>query len=239
MILYLKVGKLIGSPALKASAADSRNDMITTGGILVAMVVMALAGINIDGLVGLAVSVFVIISSIETIKEQVAPLIGIKPTRERVKMISDKILSYPGILGIHDLVLHNYGVHNDFVTVHVEVDSSQSINEIHDIVDKIEMDFKDEMGISITIHMDPVEVGNEKLDDLKAQIKTALDELDPELNCHDVRMVEGKEFTRVIFDCVVPPDKHYTSEQLISYLKEKVKADCKLDFVVEIDIPFC
>ena len=239
MILYLRVGKLIGSPALKASAADSRNDMITTGGILVAMVVMALAGINIDGLVGLAVSVFVIISSIETIKEQVAPLIGIKPTRERVKMISDKILSYPGILGIHDLVLHNYGVHNDFVTVHVEVDSSQSINEIHDIVDKIEMDFKDEMGISITIHMDPVEVGNEKLDDLKAQIKTALDELDPELNCHDVRMVEGKEFTRVIFDCVVPPDKHYTSEQLISYLQEKVKADCKLDFVVEIDIPFC
>ena len=87
--------------------------------------------------------------------------------------------------------------------------------------------------------MDPVEVGNAKLDDLKAKIKAALNELDPELNCHDVRMVEGKDFTRVIFDCVVPPDKHHDSEQLIAYLKEKVKADCKLDFVVEIDIPFC
>ena len=239
MGLYLKIGKTIGSPALKASAADSRNDMITTGGILVAMVVMAMTGINIDGLVGLAVSIFVIISSIQTIKEQIAPLIGIKPTRERVKMISDKILSYPGVLGIHDLVLHNYGVYNDFVTVHVEVDSSQSINEIHDIVDKIEMDFKAEMGISITIHMDPVEVGNKKLDDLKVKIKNALETLDPELTFHDVRMVEGRDFTRVIFDCVVPPDKHYGADRIIDYLKTTVNAGYKLDFVVEIDIPFC
>ena len=239
MILYLKVGRTIGSPALRASAADSRNDMITTGGILVAMVVMALTEINIDGLVGLAVSIFVIISSIQTIKDQIAPLIGIKPTRERVKMISEKILSYPGVLGIHDLVLHNYGVHNDFVTVHVEVDSSQSINEIHDIVDKIEMDFKEEMGISITIHMDPVEVGNQKLDDIKALIGKALSSLDPELTFHDVRMVDGKDLTKVIFDCVVPPDKHYDSEMLASYLKQEVRYSCNLDYVVEIDIPFC
>ena len=239
MLLYLKVGRTIGSPALKASAADSRNDMITTGGILVAMVVMRITGINIDGLVGLAVSVFVIISSIQTIKDQIAPLIGIKPTRERVKMISDKILSYPGVLGIHDLVLHNYGVHNDFVTVHVEVDSARSIVDIHDIVDKIEMDFKEELGISITIHMDPVEVGNQKLDDIKALIGEALNRLDPELTFHDVRMVDGKDQTKVIFDCVVPPDKQYDSETLVSYLKQEVRYSCNLDYVVEIDIPFC
>lgn len=239
MLLYLKVGRTIGSPALKASAADSRNDMITTGGILVAMVVMAITGINIDGLVGLAVSIFVIISSIQTIKDQIAPLIGIKPTRERVKMISDKILSYPGVLGIHDLVLHNYGVHNDFVTVHVEVDSARSIVDIHDIVDKIEMDFKEELGISITIHMDPVEVGNQKLDDIKALIGEALTKLDPELTFHDVRMVDGKDLTKVIFDCVVPPDKHYNSDTLVSYLKQEVRYSCNLDYVVEIDIPFC
>lgn len=239
MLLYLKVGRTIGSPALRASAADSRNDMITTGGILVAMVVMAITGINIDGLVGLAVSIFVIISSIQTIKDQVAPLIGIKPTRERVKMISDKILSYPGVLGIHDLVLHNYGVHNDFVTVHVEVDSSRSIVDIHDTVDRIEMDFKEEMGISITIHMDPVEVGNQKLDEIKALIGEALGRLDSELTFHDVRMVDGKDLTKVIFDCVVPPDKHYDSDMLASYLKQEVRYSCTLDYVVEIDIPFC
>ena len=239
MLLYIRCGKAIDSPAMKASAADSRNDIITTAGILVAMIVMAITGINIDGLVGLAVSIFVIISSIQTIKEQIAPLIGIKPTKERVKMIADKILSYPGVLGIHDLVLHNYGVHNDFVTVHVEVDSSRSMNDIHDIVDKIEMDFKDELGISITIHMDPVEVGNKKLDDIRSRIGAALKKLDPELTFHDVRMVDGKDLTKVIFDCVVPPDKHYSSDFIINYLKQEVVYDCNLDYVVEIDIPFC
>ena len=239
MILYIRCGKAIDSPAMKASAADSRNDIITTAGILVAMIVMAITGINIDGLVGLVVSIFVVISSIQTIKEQVAPLIGIKPTKERVKMIADKILSYPGVLGIHDLVLHNYGVHNDFVTVHVEVDSSKSINDIHDIVDRIEMDFRDEMGISITIHMDPVEVGNKKLDDIKTQIGAALKKLDPELTFHDVRMVDGKDLTKVIFDCVVPPDKHYSADMIAGYLKREVRYDCNLDYVVEIDIPFC
>lgn len=239
MIVYIRCGKAIDSPALKASAEDSRNDIITTAGILVAMIVMAISGINIDGLVGLVVSVFVVISSIRTIKEQVAPLIGIKPTHERVKMISDKILSYPGVLGIHDLVLHNYGVHNDFVTVHVEVDEAQSIVEIHDIVDKIEMDFKDELGISITIHMDPVQVGNEKLDDIKAKIAAALKKLDGEITFHDVRMVDGKDLTKVIFDCVVPPEKHYSADQIACYLKQEVKCGFNLDFVVEIDIPFC
>ena len=239
MILYIRCGKAIDSPAMKASAADSRNDIITTAGILVARIVMAITGINIDGLVGLVVSIFVVISSIQTIKEQVAPLIGIKPTKERVKMIADKILSYPGVLGIHDLVLHNYGVHNDFVTVHVEVDSSKSINDIHDIVDRIEMDFRDEMGISITIHMDPVEVGNKKLDDIKTQIGAALKKLDPELTFHDVRMVDGKDLTKVIFDCVVPPDKHYSADMIAGYLKREVRYDCNLDYVVEIDIPFC
>ena len=203
------------------------------------MIVMAITGINIDGLVGLVVSIFVVISSIQTIKEQVAPLIGIKPTKERVKMIADKILSYPGVLGIHDLVLHNYGVHNDFVTVHVEVDSSKSINDIHDIVDRIEMDFRDEMGISITIHMDPVEVGNKKLDDIKTQIGAALKKLDPELTFHDVRMVDGKDLTKVIFDCVVPPDKHYSADMIAGYLKQEVRYGCNLDYVVEVDIPFC
>lgn len=239
MLLYIRCGKTIDSPAMRASATDSRNDMIITGGILVAMVVMAMTGINIDGLIGFAVSIFVIISSIQTIKEQVAPLIGIKPTRERVKMIADRILSYPGVLGIHDLVLHNYGVHNDFVTVHVEVDSSRSINDIHDFVDKIEMDFREEMGISITIHMDPVEVGNQKLDDIREQIGTALGKLDPELTFHDVRMVDGKDLTKVIFDCVVPPDKHYSSELIADYLKREINYDCNLDYIVEIDIPFC
>ena len=239
MALYGDYGKAIDSPALKASAADSRNDMITTGGILVAMVVMSLTGINIDGLVGLAVSVFVIISSIGTIKEQVAPLIGIKPTPERVKMIADRILSYPGVLGIHDLMLHNYGVHNDFVTVHVEMDAAMDVLESHELADRIETDFRDELGISVTIHMDPVMVGNQKLDDIKLQIASVLEKFDPEVTFHDVRMVEGRENTNIILDCVVPPEKGYTAQVISGLLKAGVKSDCNLTFVVEIDIAYC
>lgn len=238
-ILYRKYGKAIDSSALKANSDDARNDMVSTGGILVALVVMKITNINIDGLIGLAVSVFVVISSIGTIKDQLEPIIGIKPTRERVKLITDKLMSYPVVLGIHDLVLHNYGVHNDYVTVHVEFDSRIPVMEAHDLIDNIENDFKGKLCTELTIHMDPVVVGNPKFDTIKADLVKALKDFDSELSIHDVRFVEGPTHTNVVFDCVVSPDKRYSEKQIVDYLSEHVKADTKLNFVVEIDIPYC
>ena len=238
MLVYGRFSRLIDSNALKASASDSRNDILTTLGIMAALVIVAVFKINIDGLIGLLVSFFIIFNSIKTIKEQVAPLIGIKPTKERVNMITGKIMGYPGVLGVHDLVLHNYGVHNDFVTVHVEMDAGRSFLESHSIVDQIETDFRNELGINITIHMDPVVLDNPKLDEVRRQVVGALKELDPAVSFHDMRLIEMPHVTKVVLDCVVPPEKGYTAEQISRYLHSKVKLDCPLYFVVEVDVPF-
>lgn len=239
LIVYRKFAKVINSNALEATALDTRNDIITTTGILISMIVMGYFKINIDAYVGLAVSLLVVYSSIGAIGESLEPIIGIIPTPEQVKEISDKLLSYPVVKGIHDMVIHNYGVHNDFVTVHCEVDSSKSILDIHDEIDNIENDFREQMGISVTIHMDPVVIGDPFLDDIKAQVNSALRELDPEVNFHDFRMVDGKTHTNVIFDCVVPQEKDYNQEYLKKYLGSKIKTDRNLFFVIEVDRPYC
>ncbi len=238
MFVYKDFSKAIGSKTLEANATDTRNDIISSSAILVSMIVMGVFKINLDGYIGLAVSVFVIISSIDTMKEELEPIIGIVPTQEQVKVITEKLMSYEICKGIHDLVIHNYGVHNDFITVHVEVDSKLDINYVHDKVDNIEADFKKE-GMALTIHMDPIELGNPILDDYKEQVRKLLQEKDPEIKFHDFRMVRGDSHTNLIFDCVIPHEKSYTQDELGNYLKKNINTDENLFFVIEIDRDFC
>ncbi len=239
MVVYKDFAKAIDSNTLQANAEDTRNDIISTFAILVAMVIMGVFKVNVDGWLGLCVSIFVIISSIKTLQEELEPIIGIVPTPQRVKEITDALMSYDVVRGIHDLAIHNYGVHNDFVTVHVEVDASMSMLEAHDKIDNIERDFRNKMGIALTIHMDPLIVGDPKMDALMAQIGEKLQKLDPTLHFHDIRMVDGPSHTNVVLDCEVPQDKNYTSEFLANYLSENVKWNTQLYFIVEIDRPLC
>ncbi len=239
MCEYFHFAKAIDSGTLKATATDSRNDVITSAGILASMVVMGVFKLNIDGYVGFAISVLVIISSVGTVKEALQPIIGIIPTQEQVKALEAKLTSYPAVLGVHDMIIHNYGVRCDFVTVHCEVDASRNICDIHDDMDRIEDDFRTNEGIQLTIHMDPVVIGNPKLDDLKAQVSKALGELDDTLMFHDFRMVDGPTHINVIFDCVVPQNKNYDGVFFNKYLSERVNSDKTVYFVVEIDRPFC
>ncbi len=239
LVVYGSFAKAIDSNALRASAQDTRNDIISSLAILAAMVVMGVFKINVDGYLGLAVSLFVIVSSIQTLREELEPIIGIVPTEQRVKQITDMLKSYDVVMGIHDLAIHNYGVHNDFVTVHVEVDASMSMLEAHDKIDNIERDFRNKLGIALTIHMDPVIVGDPKLDALIAQIGGKLQKLDPTLHFHDIRMVDGPSHTNVVLDCEVPQEKNYTGEFLSSYLKANIVWDTPLYFIVEIDRPLC
>lgn len=240
MLVYLDFSKAIESNTLKTSAIDTRNDIISTTAILISMLIMKKLGINIDGYLGLAVSLFVIYSSSQMIKEVLEPIIGIIPTKERVEEITKKILSYDYVQGIHDLVIHNYGVHNDFVTVHVEIDSNMNMLEAHDLMDNIENDFKENLGISLTIHMDPVVIGNEKVDKLKKLIITTIHNLDNELEIHDFRIVEGTTHTNILFDCVVPYEKDYTADYIKEYLNKNIKPEQeKYYYVVEIDRPYC
>ncbi len=239
MFVYLDFAKTINSNTLKASAVDTRNDIISTTAILISMLIMSKFNINIDGYLGLAVSLFVIYSSIQMIKEVLEPIIGIVPTKERVDEIENKILSYDYVQGIHDLVIHNYGVHNDFVTVHVEIDSAMDMLEAHDLIDNIERDFKEQLGIDLTIHMDPVVIGNEKVDNLKQLIIETIKQFNECLDIHDFRIVEGKTHTNILFDCVVPYEKNYNKDEIVKHLINNIKPENeKYYYVIEIDRPY-
>ena len=240
MFVYLDFAKTINSNTLKASAIDTRNDIISTTAILISMLIMEKLNINIDGYLGLAVSIFVIYSSVQMIKEVLEPIIGIIPTKERVDEIKQRILSYDYVQGIHDLVIHNYGVHNDFVTVHVEIDSKMDMLEAHDLMDNIENDFKEHLGIDLTIHMDPIVIGNERVDNLKQLVTTTIHKLDECLEIHDFRIVEGTTHTNILFDCVVPYEKDYTADDIVKHLVKNIKPENeKYYYVIEIDRPYC
>lgn len=239
MYVYNDFAKAIKSDTLKASAIDSRNDVISTIAILIAMIVMKIFNINIDAYLGLAVSAFVIYSSIKMIIETLQPLIGIVPTEEQVKEIVDKIMSYDGVLGIHDLVIHNYGVNNDFVTVHVEFDANMDVVVAHDMMDIIEADFKKNNGIQLTIHMDPIVIGNPEIDDLKEKIKAEVLSINKDLLMHDFRAVEGKTHTNVLFDVVVPLDVQLDHDEFIKHLSDKFSTEkFKYHFIVDFDTPY-
>lgn len=239
MLVYLDFSKAINSNTLKANSVDTRNDIISTTAILISMIIMGIFKINIDGLLGLAVSGFVIYSSIGMIKEVLEPIIGIVPTEEQVNKITEKILKYDYVEGIHDLVIHNYGVHNDFVTVHVEIDSKMDIMKAHDMMDNIEKDFKDELGICLTIHMDPIVVGNPEIDMLQTKVVQAIHKLDKELKIHDFRVVKGITHTNILFDCIVPFEKEYTEDSLKEHLMKEIIPENEIYYyIIQIDRPF-
>lgn len=239
MKVYYNFSKKINSNALKTCGIDTKNDIITSFGILLSMIIMDIFNINIDGYVGLFVSVIVIYSSIKAIKEILEPIIGIRPTEEQVNEIKNKILSYDSVLGIHDLVIHNYGVNNDFITVHVEVDSRMNMMDAHELVDNIEKDFK-ENNKDLTIHIDPVVVGDKKVDELKEKVIESIKKLDNELDIHDFRVIKDRSHIKVIFECAVPHHKEYSKEEIIKYLKKSIKDnEYKYYYVVEIENPFC
>lgn len=239
MLVYLDFSKAINSNTLKANAVDTRNDIISTTAILISMIIMGIFKINIDGLLGLAVSGFVIYSSVNMIKEVLEPIIGIIPTEEQVKEITEKLLKYEYVEGIHDLVIHNYGVHNDFVTVHVEIDSKMDIMKAHDFIDNIEKDFKDELGIALTIHMDPIVVGDPRIDKLQEKVIQLIHKLDKDLKIHDFRVVEGITHTNILFDCIVPYEKNHTEESLKEYLMKELIPEKEIYYyIIQIDRPY-
>jgi len=239
MIVYLDFSKSINSKTLMTSAIDTRNDIISTSIILISMIIMQIFKINIDGYLGFIVSLFVIYSSIKLIIEVIQPLIGIVPTKEQVDEISKKILSYDYVIGFHDLVIHNYGVNNDFITVHIEIDSRLSLLEAHDLVDVIENDLKEKYASDVTIHIDPVIVGNKRIDSFKKEVIKYLKEFDKELSIHDFRVVESKKRIKIIFDCVIPYERNYTRVKISNYLKQNIKDDKEIIFIINIDRPYC
>ncbi|MDD4000041.1 MAG: cation diffusion facilitator family transporter [Bacilli bacterium] len=237
-LFYYKNGKLINSKALITTATDSRNDCFQTGAVLIACLVYRYAGFNIDGYISLLVSVMIVINGIKLIKETASPLIGEAPSLEFIDKVSKEILSYPGIIGIHDLVIHSYGPAKTFVTVHAEVDSRVDISLSHDVIDNIETDFK-KRNIDLVIHMDPIDMIDEDRLRLEAMTRKIIVEIDENLEFHDFRIVKGPTHTNLIFDLVMPSKYQLSSEELKIEINKRIKAvDKKLNVVITIDYKY-
>jgi len=201
-----KLSRLIGSASLKAASIDSRNDMIVTTGIIVSLLLWRFTGIQIDGYVGVAVGAFVIYAGIGMVRETAAPLLGQSPDPLIVENLINLIRSKPNVLAFHDLIVHDYGPGNTFASVHIEVDASQNIFELHEMIDGIEQEAMERYGILLVGHMDPIDTNNPKLNELREMLTVALAGSPGFRGFHDLRVVPGAGRTNVIFDIVVSHD---------------------------------
>ena len=205
-VFYRKIGKTIHSDTLNASSADSRNDVICTGVVLVSTLVCMFTGVNIDGYVGAAVALFIIWAGFSVLKETVSPLLGEAPDPELVEQVKDIVLSQEGIIGIHDMMVHNYGPGRCIVSLHAEVPAQEDILKSHEAVDAIEQRLMHELRIIACIHMDPIETQDERVDELRTLAQTVIEDIDSRLTLHDFRVVFGEQRINVIFDVVIPFD---------------------------------
>ena len=242
MLVYTDFSKAISSNALKASAQDSRNDSLTTLAVLISTIIIDVCGdrinpkVSVDGIMGIAVSLFIIVSSVLLLKDAISPLLGEKPPKELVNQITTKILSYDGVIGVHDLVVHSYGANHCFVVAHVEVPADVDIVKSHDVIDNIEHDMWNDMHVRLNIHMDPIDTKNKQLAHLKERVRMAVYALDPELSIHDFRMVNGDTHVNLVFDVVVPYDKKISLEQVRAACEKEFENDeTKYYFVIDMD----
>ena len=220
---YRSVGKTIHSDTVFATSSDSRNDVIATSVVLLGAVITKLTDLNLDGFLGLAVAVFIVVSGVKLIMETGNPLLGMAPDEELVKTIYEKILSYEGIFGIHDLTVHNYGEGKCFASVHCEVPAERDILVSHDIIDNIERDFQRDLGIHLVIHLDPIVTEDERTNKLREQVRKLLHVVYPEASLHDFRVVWGVTHSNVVFDVAVPFSLKESDQQIKDRIDQAVK----------------
>lgn len=238
-MLYTDFGKAINSPSLGASATDSRNDVISTSLVLVSTVgAIFLPEIfsKVDSYLGIAVSLFIIVSGVKLVKETVDPLLGGVPDKELVAKIREKFKNYPEILGTHDLMVHSYGPGKVFATIHAEVEADTDVLLSHDLIDNIERDFQRD-GIFMVIHMDPIVTSDPEIAMLRDKVYEVLQNAyGDKISLHDFRMVKGITHTNVLFDAVVPFDEKITAEDIAALLSEKIDSGgTTYYYVVNID----
>ncbi|WP_295425108.1 cation diffusion facilitator family transporter, partial [uncultured Subdoligranulum sp.] len=227
-LLNRRIGRTIHSETLIATAADARNDVVATGAVLIAAVLTHLTGMDrIDGVMGLGVAVFILYSGIQMVRDTIDPILGAAPDPELVEAIEKKALGYPGVLGVHDLMIHDYGPGNRLVSFHIEMDAKGDVMKSHDVIDNIERDLLVQDGMIATIHYDPVITGNPHTEEIRGFLQQEAARLEPRANIHDLRIVPGPTHTNVIFDCAVPAeyvtDKQHRGVKLVSALRAAVQ----------------
>lgn len=216
-------GKAINSKSLLATATDSRNDVITTAAVLASTIISHFTGYELDGFAGTAVAIFILISGVGLIRETVNPMLGTAPEPEYVQNIAAKILSYPGVLGIHDLMVHDYGPCRKFASVHVEMAAEEDPIESHDLIDNIESDFLNNENLHLIVHYDPILTKDELTNDIRKQVENAVHGISQYLSIHDLRIVPGTTHTNLVFDCLSPYEAELDDKELKLEISKRVK----------------
>ena len=230
------IGKKIKSAAMSATATDSLSDAVSTTAVLIATLVGQFTGLNIDGWVGLLVALFILFSAYKAAKETLSPLLGQTPDPEFVDRIEQIVLSYPEVLNIHDLIVHDYGPGRVMISLHAEVSADGDLLQLHDVIDNAEHRLKKELGCMAVIHMDPIITNDAHTDALRMAVAEKVKAIDPRLTIHDFRTVSGPTHTNLIFDVVVPYDVKLTADEVRRRIGALVKElDENYFAVVQVD----
>ena len=230
------IGRKIKSAAMSATATDSLSDAVSTTAVLIATLVGQFTGLNIDGWVGLLVALFILFSAYKAAKETLSPLLGQTPDPEFVDRIEQIVLSYPEVLNIHDLIVHDYGPGRMMISLHAEVSADGDLLQLHDVIDNAEHRLKKELGCMAVIHMDPIITNDAHTDALRMAVAEKVKSIDPRLTIHDFRTVSGPTHTNLIFDVVVPYDVKLTADEVRRRIGALVKElDENYFAVVQVD----
>ena len=234
-----KMSTIFNNQAMMATSYDSLSDAMTTSITLIGSIISLFTSFPIDGVIGLIVSGLIIKTAISIIKDTLDELLGKPADKETTQQLLDIVMSHQGILGVHDLMIHNYGPNNMIASLHAEVDAKQNVLEAHDTIDNIEKEIFEKMKIMTTIHLDPIETDNIQLNQYKTIVSKVLNEIDPELSFHDFRMVVGQTHTNLIFDVIISDKYRDKNQMLIEKIDEQLKLiDNKLETVITFDSQF-
>lgn len=240
MYLYNhSIAKKIKSAAMEAVAKDSFGDMISTTVVILSVVAGRFTNLPVDGIGGIIVALFILKGGIESCKETIDPLLGLPPEKEFVDEIEKETLKFEAIVGIHDLVVHDYGPGRMMISLHAEVPGDQDIFELHEIIDRAELELSKKFNCSVVMHMDPIDVKNPRLHELKEIVREESHKIDERCSAHDIRMVPGEKQTNLIFDIVRPRDCCCSEEELCEKLRAAIKERAKdVNCVITVDAPF-
>ena len=216
------LGKRIDSEVVKATAADSLSDAMATTAVLIATLVMKFTGFDADGYMGVIVALIILIAGVKILLETKDHILGKAPDGEMVMSIKEIVGRYPEALGIHDMIIHNYGPGRTIASLHVEVDGADNVYHTHDVIDSIEKQISEELSVICTIHLDPIVTDDERVNALRARVIEKIKEIDERLNIHDFRFVEGDTHTNLIFDIVAPFEVKLSDEDIVRHAKEKI-----------------
>ena len=231
-----KMGDKIDSAVLRATAMDSLSDVAATSAVLAGFVIGYWARVNLDGYLGVLVALFILYTGVSTAKGTLDLLLGEAPDPEFVKQIQQEVLSYPEIIGVHDLIVHNYGPGHSVVSLHAEVPCDVDILKIHDTIDNAERDLKKKFDCEVVIHMDPIITDDKETNEIHQKLSSIVRLLDSRVTIHDFRMVKGPTHTNLIFDIVVPHQFRLTDDLVVESLRQAVKAlDARYEIVVNVD----